>query len=219
MHSFIFGQCGDVRSTCWLPRKYKSACSLIPPHCNLFTTSPHWSLLLCYFLQPPVSILVYTVKYAACDLIPYIPAQIRAVSVQDYPGNSCNAASPQLISLWMSGESGVILKPELPELHCIVPSHISHLLDAFGMQNARRGFFWLNGLLCIYHGHAAPVIGVRSRLSTVRRAAECKWLICNHRAIIMQSESRSSLSSRCCLEALMLQWGCGAGGTFRMRRR
>lgn len=130
-----------MRSTRWPPRRYKSACSLIPPRCPLFTSSPRWSLLLCCFLQPPVSILVYTGKYASCDLIPYIPAQIRAVSVQDYPGNSCNAASPQLISLRMSGESGVILKHELPELHCIVPPHISHLLDAFGMQKARRGFF------------------------------------------------------------------------------
>lgn len=65
---------------------------------------------------------MYTVKYAGCDLIPYIPVQIRAVSVQDYPGNSCNAASPQLISLWMSGESWVIHQRELPKLQCIIPS-------------------------------------------------------------------------------------------------
>lgn len=93
--------------------------SLVPPHCDLFTSLSHWGILLCYFVEPPASILLYTVKYAGRDLIPYIPVQIRAVSVQDYPGNSCNAASPQLISLWMSGESGVIL----PKLQCIIPSH------------------------------------------------------------------------------------------------
>lgn len=89
------------------------------------TSSPslsHWGILLCYFLEPPASIVIYTVKYAGCDLIPYIPVQIRAVSVQDYAGNSCNAASPQLISLWMSGESWVIHRRELPKLQCIIPS-------------------------------------------------------------------------------------------------
>lgn len=45
MYTLIFGECGDVRSTRWLPRKYKSACSLIPPHCNLFATLEFITLL------------------------------------------------------------------------------------------------------------------------------------------------------------------------------
>lgn len=102
---------------------YLSPCILSPNYdCDSFTSLSHWSLLFCYFLEPPASIVIYTVKYVGCDLIPYIPAQIRAVSVQDYPGNSCNAASPQLISLWGSEESWVIHQHELPKLQCIIPS-------------------------------------------------------------------------------------------------
>lgn len=73
--------------------------------CDFFTSLSHWGILLCYSLEPPASIVIYTVKYTGCDLIPYIPVQIRAVSVQDYFSNSYNAASPQLISLRMSRAS------------------------------------------------------------------------------------------------------------------
>lgn len=39
-----------------------------------------WDIVLPYFPDPPASIVVCTVKYAGCDLIQYIPVQIRAVS-------------------------------------------------------------------------------------------------------------------------------------------
>lgn len=105
-----------------------------PPNCM-----SHWGILLCYFLEPPASIVIYTVKYAGCDLIPYIPLQIRAVSVQDYPGNSCKAASPQLISLWMSRELSYALERVLQTTvyHSLT---LSHLLNMFDMQNTWLGF-------------------------------------------------------------------------------
>lgn len=89
--------------------KAEQKSNLTEPLAELRTLGPrprtHRGVLPRCFLEPPASIVMYTVKYTGCDLIPYIPVQIRAVSVQDYPGNSCNAASPQLISLWMSGET------------------------------------------------------------------------------------------------------------------
>lgn len=74
----------------------------VNPTKSLRSSVASLSHVRCCFLQLPASIVTYTMKYAVCNLIPYIPVQIRAVSVQDYPANSCNAASPQLISLWMS---------------------------------------------------------------------------------------------------------------------
>ena len=186
--------------------------STLPPNCDFFTSLSHWGILLRYFLEPPASIVMYTVKYASCDLIPYIPVQIRAVSVQDYPGNSCNAASPQLISLRMSEESWVTHQRELPKLQCIIPSQLSTSSDLVWYAKDTARVFCLNGLSCIYYGHTAPVIEVWSRLSGERRAAECKWRTCNHQAIIMQSEFQSSLSSGFCLKVTMLQRGEKSGG-------
>lgn len=83
-----------------------------------------WGVWLCCFLEPPASIVIYTEKYADCYLILYIPVQIRAVSVQDYPSNSCNAASPQLISLWMSAERAEIYTSVISPNY-IFPSELS----------------------------------------------------------------------------------------------
>lgn len=71
--------------------------------CSVFQR--HVTLVLLFF-NLPASIVIHTQKYAGCNLILYIRAQIRAVSVQDYPANSCNAASPELISLWMRAQQG-----------------------------------------------------------------------------------------------------------------
>lgn len=40
----------------------------------------HWDLVFPNIHELPASIVVCKVKYAACDLIQYIPVQIRAVS-------------------------------------------------------------------------------------------------------------------------------------------
>lgn len=55
--------------------------------------------------------------------------------------------------------------------------------------------FCLNDLSCIYYGHTALVIEVWSHLFIEEQAAECKSHICNHLAIIMQSEPQSSSGS------------------------
>lgn len=184
-------QCAEPSARSKSPASRSRVCTLL----FSLTLLSQRGLLLCYILEPPASIVICTVKYADCDLIPYIPVQIRAVSVQDYPGNSCNTASPQLISLWMSGESWVIHQRGLPKLQCIIPLADLHLLYAFGMQKTWLGFSFLTACLVFIMGIRLRWLRCGACLSIERLAAECKWHICNHQAIIMQSEFQSSLSS------------------------
>lgn len=184
-------------------------CFLAMLHQTVTSSPPCHTGVYCFaiFLNH-LPVLLYTVKYAGCDLIPYIPLQIRAVSVQDYPGNSCKAASPQLISQWMSRELSYALEWVLQTTvyHSLT---LSHLLNMFDMQNTWLGFSD-NVLSCICHGHGAPVTGARSCLSIQQRAAECKCYVFNHGAIIMQQEFWPLLSFLCSLRAVVLR-GSGTG--------
>lgn len=186
----------------------------VSPHCDLFPSVSHWGILLLYFLEPPASILICTVKYAGCDLIPYIPVQIRAVSVQDYPDNSCNAASPQLISPWMSAESRVIL----PKLQCT-----PHLLtfsqphNLFGMQNTWRGFSDLTVCRAFIMAIQPERLG-RGAVFPFRR----ELLNANSGFVIIGQSSWSRRSNhRCHLASLLMLW-CHSEdvtmGTFKTRQ-
>lgn len=182
------------------------------PRASFVTSSPTQRIGVYYFAISSNHLPAFfarTVKYAYRDLIPRIPAQIKAVSVQDYNGNSCNAALPQLIS--HADE-----RQERRVTLCVFSreNFLSARLISVCKPCGRQGIYLFIYLFypdltvcCAFiTGHAVLVIGVRSRLPAGRgRGVECKWLICNHGLIITPSEPRSSLSRCFRLAMLMVQ--------------
>lgn len=131
------------------------------PWASFVTSSPRHRSGVYYFAISSNHLPAFSaraVKYAYRDLIRCIPAQIRPVSVRDYPGNSCNAAPPQLISPADERRERESYSVSFAGKKILIRS------IRFGMQNrAVAGYlfiffsyisFWsrLNGLLCIYHG-------------------------------------------------------------------
>lgn len=141
------------------------------PGASFVTSSPTCCIGVYYFAISSNHLPAFfarSVKYAYRDLIPHIPAQIRAVSVQDYPGNSCNAASPQLISPADERQERRIT------LCVFCRQNFSSARRVLVCKPCgRRGiylficyFFYPDLTVCcaFITGHAVLVIGVRSRL-------------------------------------------------------
>lgn len=153
-------------------------------------------------------------KYAGCDLIPYIPVQIRAVSVQDYPGNSCNAASPQLISPWMSAESQVILPKLQRKPHLLTLSLPRHM---FGMQKAWRGFSDLTVCRTFIMAIQLQWLGWGAVFPFSR-----ELLNANSGFVIIRQSSWSRRFNHHCHLAFLLMLGCYSEdvtmGTLKMRQ-
>lgn len=132
------------------------------------------------------------------------------MSFQNYPGNSCIAASPLLISLWISGESWVTLRHQLPKLKCIICLHFlicaARLICKTHDLTGRRAF-----IMCVQ----LRWLGWRAVIPLISELLNANGLFLsslgNNHALCIQS----SLSLRFCLSSEKLE---GAGGWNRCSR-